>query len=828
LQVCYQSAAGEVAQAEAYPDSSEALDYYQRLYAGEMSITQIIDVLKRFKISNIPGEQEIYKSMIQALFDDYKFIARYPERQLLITGVLFGSLIQNEVINAMPLGIALRYILDGLRQTYGSPLFKFSYNALLQFQNRLAEWPQYCSLLLQIDHLNQSCPDIVFFIKSLSGPKPAPPIPTVLPLESNDFFEESALNLDGILLESQFILEQPPENIQEKILFVINNLSDQTIDQKVVEISEILLPRYYRWFGNYLVVKRATIEPNYHSMYIGCVDSLQIPPLHSIILYETFAELKKMLASENILNSSKERTLLKNLGSWLGLITVAKNSPIKHRNLAFKSLLLQGYDTKRLLVVIPFVCKVLEQCHGSKVFRPPNPWLMAIMKLLSELYNFAELKLNLKFEIEVLCKNLKLDIKDITPSDLMRTRRNKAVVREKLGSNAAPQANVVGELSNSESHIATANMESFVTFNPNIVLFNSQPALKKVVQMAIDRSISDVIVSPVVERSVTIAVISTRDLVIKDFALEPSEEKLRSSAHHMAQCLAGSLASVSSREPLRASMIATLRALLNQAGFNEETVSEQMVFVIVSDNLDLACSFMERAASEKAVREIDESLALAYHNRRKHSDRSAQPFYDMAVFSASRYPSTLPEPLRLRATGLSEQQLSIYQSFENVPHALTNLLAEKAARERVETPGSFEDNNALIPTVEAADKFYEIMNEMDPIIRENPLQSFAALSSHQVIQTCIQKIVWLVSRSAKPEDSTSIFAQKILQILYRDPIDSALLVYVWLLTKLIETSPKVLNELREWFFYQEDEVIVFYIAQMQCQDLQGLPASGFL
>jgi CCR4-NOT transcription complex subunit 1 len=36
---------------------------------------------------------------------------------------------------------------------------------------------------------------------------------------------------------------------------------------------------------------------------------------------------------------------------------------------------------------------------------------MAILKLLVELYEFADLKLNLKFEIEVLCKSLSLELK---------------------------------------------------------------------------------------------------------------------------------------------------------------------------------------------------------------------------------------------------------------------------------------------------------------------------------------------------------------------------------------------------------------------------------
>ena len=46
----------------------------------------------------------------------------------------------------------------------------------------------------------------------------------------------------------------------------------------------------------------------------------------------------------------------------------------------------------------------------SKVFKPPNPWTMGIMNVLAELHQEEGLKLNLKFEIEVLCKTLNLDI----------------------------------------------------------------------------------------------------------------------------------------------------------------------------------------------------------------------------------------------------------------------------------------------------------------------------------------------------------------------------------------------------------------------------------
>jgi CCR4-NOT transcription complex subunit 1 len=73
----------------------------------------------------------------------------------------------------------------------------------------------------------------------------------------------------------------------------------------------------------------------------------------------------------------------------------------------------------------------------------------------------------------------------------------------------------------------------------------------------------------VVERSVTIAGISTKELVTKDFATEPNEETLRQAAHRMAQKLAGSLALVTCKEPLRSNLSSHVRQFLNEQGFTE-------------------------------------------------------------------------------------------------------------------------------------------------------------------------------------------------------------------------------------------------------------------
>ena len=82
------------------------------------------------------------------------------------------------------------------------------------------------------------------------------------------------------------------------------------------------------------------------------------------------------------------------------------------QDLDMKSLILEAYHLgqQELLYVVPFVAKVMESCTKSRVFKPPNPWTMAIMSVLVELHQEPNLKLNLKFEVEVLCKNMGLDL----------------------------------------------------------------------------------------------------------------------------------------------------------------------------------------------------------------------------------------------------------------------------------------------------------------------------------------------------------------------------------------------------------------------------------
>jgi CCR4-NOT transcription complex subunit 1 len=69
--------------------------------------------------------------------------------------------------------------------------------------------------------------------------------------------------------------------------------------------------------------------------------------LFSLVLKETYYFLRFLLNnvknSERMVASANEKNVLKNIGSWLGSITLARNKPIVMKYLNIKSLIADGY-----------------------------------------------------------------------------------------------------------------------------------------------------------------------------------------------------------------------------------------------------------------------------------------------------------------------------------------------------------------------------------------------------------------------------------------------------------------------------------------------------
>uniref|UniRef100_A0AAR2KHF1 CCR4-NOT transcription complex subunit 1 n=1 Tax=Pygocentrus nattereri TaxID=42514 RepID=A0AAR2KHF1_PYGNA len=737
----------------------EANSYFQRIYNHPphptMSVDEVLEMLQRFKDSNIKREREVFNCMLRNLFEEYRFFPQYPDKELHITACLFGGIIEKGLVTYMALGLALRYVLEALRKPYGSKMYYFGIAALDRFKNRLKDYPQYCQHLASIAHFLQFPHHLQEYIEygqqsrdppvkmqgsittpgslalaqaqAQSQPPKAPQPgqastlvttttttttvaktstisrPTAVGFKKDVPPSINTTNIDTLLVatdQTERIVE-PPENVQEKIAFIFNNLSQSNMSQKVEELKETVKEEFMPWVSQYLVMKRVSIEPNFHSLYSNFLDTLKNPEFVKMVLNETYRNIKVLLTSDKAAANFSDRSLLKNLGHWLGMITLAKNKPILYTDLELKSLLLEAYvkGQQELLYVVPFVAKVLESSLRSVVFRPQNPWTMAIMNVLAELHQEHDLKLNLKFEIEVLCKNLSLDINDLKPGNLLKDKEKLKNLDEQL---SAPKKETkppeemlpivtTGMLSAPSAPAATATtattgpptpqfsyhdinvyalagLAPHININANIPLLQAHPQLKQCVRQAIERAVQE-LVHPVVDRSIKIAMTTCEQIVRKDFALDSEESHMRVAAHHMMRNLTAGMAMITCREPLLMSIATNLKnsfaAALRAPTAQQREMMEEAAARIAQDNCELACCFIQKTAVEKAGPEMDKRLATEFELR-KHARQEGRRYCDPMVltYQAER----MPEQIRLKVGGVDPKQLAVYEEFaRNVP-----------------------------------------------------------------------------------------------------------------------------------------------------------------
>ena len=112
----------------------------------------------------------------------------------------------------------------------------------------------------------------------------------------------------------------PPDGIRDQIHFIVNNIAKSNCEAKSVELRNLLTVDHFNWFANYLVVKRISTQPNLHSMYLTVLDAINSSNLSKVVLDSVFHNVTKLLQSPNITTSSSERSLLRNLGIWLGQV----------------------------------------------------------------------------------------------------------------------------------------------------------------------------------------------------------------------------------------------------------------------------------------------------------------------------------------------------------------------------------------------------------------------------------------------------------------------------------------------------------------------------
>lgn len=840
-------------------------DLFGKMYREEISIKQVLESMQRFKTSRDPQEQDLFACIIHGLFDEYHCFHEYPLDALRKTAVMFGGIINFRLIDNIPQEVGLDLLLEAVREYQPQDaMWKFGNEAITQIMERLPEWAGFCSLLVQVP--------------SLADTEIRQRAEQVLHEQGHDVQlmqvngigggdTNSNIAMDGYLTQDELVrafqsvhadpplpgrFQQPEETAQEKILFVINNLSNDNLDSKLGDLTGVLQDGHYQWFANYLVEQRARLEPNNQGMYLRLIDSIGEKLLMSEVLRETYVSIMRMINAESTMTSTSERAHLRALGTWLGSLTLARNKPVKHKNIYFVDLLLEGHDTGRLLVVIPFTCKVLMAGKESLVFRPPNPWIMEILRLLRELHLYADLTTNMKFELEILCKEaFDMDYKEIEPSSILRERPS--MEDDLTNISAVPDLDRFDELSltgmargtrervsTEEIMSALPNLEDVLKCPPLSGTPAEQTLVRNIIYRAFDQAIQEII-APVVERSITIASITTAQLVAKDFASEVDVEKYRAAAHKMVKSLAGSLALVTCKEPLRMSITNYIRRPASGALPDQFGMAEGAILMCVNDNLDTACSFVEEAAAARSLPEIDAVIEPDLEERRRHSsERPDAPFIGRSL---SQWGMFLPEPYKKREGGLNAEQIAVYENFERITgtthiqnasmdstgRQLPDVLQEAVNMPSMATPAEQpalphhtsaqqeEHQMRMLPVqpringfsdnVPPQQRIEHLFAELHKAAAVSSVSRVKDLEPSSPIVLAFNQILQVVKTSYRPNGETLArqLAQKILESFFeKSEYQLDIEIVVHLLLKLCQMSEITMRDVQKWLAAQDE------------------------
>jgi CCR4-NOT transcription complex subunit 1 len=109
---------------------------------------------------------------------------------------------------------------------------------------------------------------------------------------------------------------------------------------------------------------------------------------------------------------------LTNLGTFIGLLTVAANRPLYAKEIDLKQMLIEGFASDKMRLVVTFVCRIMRECKQSMIFKVQNPWVKANLEILKEISEKcgqptqSNPRTDVILEIESLFKHFGLNIAD--------------------------------------------------------------------------------------------------------------------------------------------------------------------------------------------------------------------------------------------------------------------------------------------------------------------------------------------------------------------------------------------------------------------------------
>ncbi|CAD5214428.1 unnamed protein product [Bursaphelenchus okinawaensis] len=406
------------------------------------------------------------------------------------------------------------------------------------------------------------------------------------------------------------------EEIKYRVSFLLNNLTVSNLSSVCHEINDIIITQtsdsVVAWLAHYIVTKRVAAEPNQHETYVQLLTNINKELLMQAVLNETYKSVNTMFNTSSRSSSSNyiERKMLKNIGQWLGLITIGKDQPINLDDLDLKKLLIEAFvdGEDELILAVPFAAAVLKAVKKSEIFNVYSTWIQRLLSVLAGIHEQQNLKLNLKFEIEALCEALNLQLDDIEAFDVLKIKNS----RESPVPSDPRTSPLVQYIENEN-----ADWSSFIkALDATIQFYNVPNRYKDLIKEA-TLTATDTTTKGSVDRAVDISLSATTTLIQKDYRIP---ETIKSEAVKLLVPFITELAPALCRLPLEKAIKDNLTLLLKDRNMLMNDVDE-FVQKACNATVGIATQYITKVACEEGEMALNLQLENGFDNELDQEDR---------------------------------------------------------------------------------------------------------------------------------------------------------------------------------------------------------------
>ncbi|KAI5190217.1 CCR4-NOT transcription complex subunit 1 [Nematocida minor] len=710
----------------------QASEFLHNVISGRTANSDAIVYMTQISSNKNSYDTELFEYILNEMELKYNMLDRLAIHEVLSMALFYGRMIKYEILPSKRTKSAMRSVAMFLREDPCSNKFKFALKCLEAFGDVLEKYPFYAQEYSRMPQVYAANKSLYTFIRGH------------LSIQELSSKEET----DGPLAFADLVLEilgkaEVHPNWQKSFnMLTSTNIQSVTESIKALKPSETDLARY-------IIAKRVFKETNHLRLYVQFI--LDYSDTLYLRVRDLFCTILRAYVDRHTeVDKSDKAPCLRVIGTYLGMLTFTDRVPILYSQFNVKDYLVESAGKEYIYSAVVFVCKYIEECTNSTILGKHSPYVMSILRVLSEIHFLAEGSDLISLEIEICFSKIELPIEDVYPDISVQEKRLGA---KRKASGIANYIELEG-IRSMLAHIAVMGLDLAVRDVPYLI----------------------------VDKIFSISSRAASEAVKKDFPGNPS---LAVEAYtNMVYELTASLAKASTAGPIKASAANNIAHFMRLAGM-EDTLSNEKISNIVDKNLPICLGVVEYISRER----VAAGLQVKIEELREEIAQLAPcpiPKHKVSLY--------LPKPYTKPSYITAEEiQTITVGEYHEICAYLSSINYKN--RENAEALGPFTGSSAQKKWEDAQ----KILHEIEKVAEENVKSKLAI----ELLES-MHAILNFVSAGAN-EMACLFFCQNIIGSIFMLSNRWARTVCIQTVYKICRLSYSSMREVSSWLIYAEDE-----------------------